>query len=633
MAEHPTETTGRALFVPRGRHLFVFDALVTLAAIVGAFALRFDLTDLAGTMRPYLPLALLPLLTQPATNIAFGLYRREWRYASLREVFGIIVAVGTATLINSVLFIAAVALALPGAAGFPRSFWPLEALLAVTMIGGSRLALRWYLETNGGSRPSYAEATPTLVYGAGDAGAAVTRMSTRDPSLRLRVVGFLDDDGAKRRSLVMGRVVYGTIEDLQEATERTGATQLVVAMPSAPGAVIRRAVDVGRGLGLEVRVVPPLSELMGDPNDATRIRRVQVEDLLRREPVRADLEELAGYLNGMSVLVTGAGGSIGSELCRQIQSLGPRTLTLADNSEYALWRIEHELARRRTDSAQVRAALVDIRSRRAVDRMVANARPDVVFHAAALKHVPMCELYPSEAAQTNVMGTQNLLAAAETYGVARLVLISSDKAVLSTSVMGATKRAAEMLVTASAMRSSRPYVSVRFGNVLGSSGSVVPIFEEQIARGGPVTITHPDATRYFMTIPEAVTLILQSASAPEAGETYVLDMGEPVRILDLARDIARMAGVDPDQLPVTYTGLRPGERLHEALLFDEETASRTGHARIWRARMERATTPDAQASCEAVVTAALEHDDRGVRESLLRMGVLHIGEPGTPLPA
>lgn len=608
---------------------------MTFVAVVGAFALRFDASDVSGKMAPYLPVALLPIVVQPATNLAYGLYRREWRYASLREVFGITAAVATATVVNTLFFLAAAQLNLPGTTGFPRGFWPLEALLALALVGGGRLGLRWYLETNGRSGGTDDErGVATLVYGAGEAGTAVTRMSERDESLRLRIVGFLDDDRSKRRMVVMGQRVHGTIDDLAAAVRKTGARQLVVAMPSAPGTTIRRAVEAGRALNLDVRVVPPLSELMGDPGTTSRIRPVKVEDLLRREPVQADLEELAGYLNGMSVLVTGAGGSIGSELCRQILSLGPRTLITADNNEYSLWQIERQLsARKRAEVPELHAALVDVRSRRAVDRLMATTRPNVVFHAAALKHVPICEVHPSEAALTNVLGTRNVLSSAETYGVDRFVLISTDKAVRSASVMGATKRAAELLTTETARRSGRPYVSVRFGNVLGSSGSVVPIFEGQIARGEPVTITHPDATRYFMTIPEAVTLILQAASIPEIGETYVLDMGEPVRILDLARDIARMAGLDPDELEVVYTGLRPGERMHETLLFDDEAASRTTHERIWRARLEASVLGKITEGFEDLISAALEHDDRGVRENLARMGVLHVAEAVSSVPA
>ena len=622
-------------FVPRGRHLFVYDVLAALVAVIGAFALRFDASNVLHSMAPYLPVALLPVIIQPVTNYAYGLYRREWRYASLREVFGITAAVGTAAVVNTLLFLAAAEANLPGTAGFPRSFWPLEALLALTLIGGGRLGLRWYLETNGRSGGTDEErGIATLVYGAGEAGVAVTRMSQRHDSLRLRIVGFLDDDPSKRRMIVMGQPIYGTIADLAAAVHRTGARQLVVAMPSAPGATIRRAVESGRALELEVRVVPALSILMGDPGHVVRLRPVQVEDLLRREPVKADLEGLAGYLNGMSVLVTGAGGSIGSELCRQILSLGPRMLVAADNSEYALWQIERELRERnRAQIQDLHATLVDVRSRRAIDRLMATVRPNVVFHAAALKHVPICEIHPSEAALTNVLGTRNVLASAETYGVDRLVLISTDKAVRSSSVMGATKRAAELLTTAAAQRSGRPFVTVRFGNVLGSSGSVVPIFEEQITRGLPVTITHPDATRYFMTIPEAVTLILQAASVPEIGETYVLDMGEPVRILDLARDIARMAGKDPDQLEIRYTGLRPGERLHETLLFDGESVTQTSHERIWRTKPDASVVGAASELVDDLVTAALERDDRGVRENLARMGVLHVGEAAVPAKA
>ena len=601
-------------------------------AIVTAFALRFDSRNALESMLPYLPVALLPLLTRPALNAMFGLYRREWRYASLREAFVIAAAASTATVENVVIFSVASLLGIPGSAGFPRSFWLIEGLISLVLIGGSRLALRWHLETSGRSGGTEEErGIAALVYGAGTAGAAITRIGEMEQAARIRVMGFLDDDRSKRKMLVMGRPVLGTIDDLPAAVARTGARMLIVAMPVASGATTRRAVEAGKALKLDVRVVPPLGSLMGSPSEPLRIRAVRVEDLLRREPLQTNLEALAGYINGMSVLVTGAGGSIGSELCRQIMSLGPRALTAVDSNEYALWRVDRELrGRSRTENLDLRARLVDVRSRRGVDRLIAATRPSVVFHAAALKHVPICESHPSEAVLTNVVGTRSVLAGALTHGVERFVLISTDKAVRPTSVMGATKRAAELLTREAAQRSGRPYVSVRFGNVLGSSGSVVPIFEDQIARGVPVTITHPDATRYFMTIPEAVTLILQAAATPEVGETYVLDMGEPIRIVDLARDIARMAGLDPDRLEIAYTGLRPGERLHETL-FAADELSGLAQDRIWRSRPGPSLTVDSETWMGDLVAAAREHDDQGVRESLARMGVLTLGEPVSSL--
>lgn len=634
-ASHPSSTGGMTpgpRFVPRGRHLFLYDLAAISIAIVGAFALRFDANNVPAEMRPYLPVAFLPLFVQPVVNVIFGLYRREWRYASVREMIGITAAVGTGTVVSGVLFLILAAADAPSTTGMPRSFFVLEGLLSLILIGGGRFTLRWALENAGRSGETEEETAGarTLVYGAGEAGAAVARLSDRDPAMRLRIVGFLDDDDTKRGSRLLGVRIFGDLAKLGEVARRTHATQLVVAMPSAPGSIIRKAVDAGQELGLDVRIVPPLHQLLAGDERITRLRPVVLDDLLRREPVRADLEELADYLNGASVLITGGGGSIGSELARQIHALGPRHLTVADNSEVALWGVEQSLrSPGQTGGPTVSTVLCDVRSSSAVRRLVDAAQPDVVFHAAALKHVPICELQPAEACLTNVVGTRNVLEACERSAVGRFVLISTDKAVMPVSVMGATKRLAELLTIESAARVGRPYIAVRFGNVLGSSGSVVPIFQHQLSQGQPLTITHPDATRYFMTIPEAVTLILQAASEPDSGEVYILDMGEPVRIMDLATDIIRLSGADPDAVDIVFTGLRPGERLHETLFFDHETVDGTSHERIWRARSSprESITEPASRIVERLQVPTADSDDRAARELLLRSGVLLHPEP------
>jgi FlaA1/EpsC-like NDP-sugar epimerase len=405
-------------------------------------------------------------------------------------------------------------------------------------------------------------------------------------------------------------------------------------MPSAPGSVVRRAVDEGRRLGLTVSIVPHFHELLGHHDVVARVRPVRLEDLLRREPVEVDVEGLADYLNGATVLVTGGGGSIGSELARQIQSLGPRHLVIADNNEAALWRIERELIERHGSAGPaISALLCDIRSEASVSHLMRTAEPDVVFHAAALKHVPICELQPSEAVLTNVLGTQNVLDAAAASGVSRFVMISTDKAVQPVSVMGATKRVAEMLTLMKGPETGRPHMAVRFGNVLGSSGSVVPIFQRQLEQGLPVTVTHPDATRYFMTIPEAVSLILEAGASETVGDIFILDMGEPVRIVDLAEDMIRLSGLDRDKVEVVFTGLRPGERLEERLYYDHESMEQTAHHRILRvasgpsARVRR-PIPEIVAD---LIAAARTVDDRHVREILVRSGVFH-GRPERAAP-
>jgi FlaA1/EpsC-like NDP-sugar epimerase len=622
-------------FVPRGRHLFVYDIAATLLAIGIGFGLRFDTVAVASSISPFMPVALLPLLVMPPTYAIFGLYRREWRYASVQEMFTLAGAVLAGTILTVAVFEVLAYAGLGGTAGFPGSVFVTEALLSLALVGGGRFALRASLERRGVSGGTDEElGLPTIVYGAGETGATVARVAARDPDAGLNVVGFIDDDPAKHGSRLMGKRVFGGLDVLPKAARDTHARQLLVAMPTASGPAIRRAFERGQELGLQVRTVPHPRELLGGDSLAHRIRKVSVEDLLRRAPVEIDTDAVAGYLNGASVLVTGGGGSIGSELVRQILDVGPRLITIVDNHEEALWSIERELAERTANpDVDCELVLADIRSQEAVDAVIGRARPDVVFHAAALKHVPMVEHSPAEGAMTNVFGSQNVISACERLGVKRFVLISTDKAVEPISAMGATKRLAELLTVASARRTGRPYVAVRFGNVLASSGSVIPIFQRQLEQGRPITITHADATRYFMTIPEAVSLVLQAGSTPDSGVIFVLDMGEPVKIVDLARDLIRLSGLAEDQVPIVYTGLRAGERLHESLSHDHEITERTGHDSIMRVRANAVGVvgEELEALLGELEAATRRHDDDRVRE-LLR-GVAALSRPAAEAPA
>ena len=622
-------------FVPRGRHLFVYDIAATLLAIGIGFGLRFDTVAVASSISPFMPVALLPLLVMPPTYAIFGLYRREWRYASVQEMFTLAGAVLAGTILTVAVFEVLAYAGLGGTAGFPGSVFVTEALLSLALVGGGRFALRASLERRGVSGGTDEElGLPTIVYGAGETGATVARVAARDPDAGLNVVGFIDDDPAKHGSRLMGKRVFGGLDVLPKAARDTHARQLLVAMPTASGPAIRRAFERGQELGLQVRTVPHPRELLGGDSLAHRIRKVSVEDLLRRAPVEIDTDAVAGYLNGASVLVTGGGGSIGSELVRQILDVGPRLITIVDNHEEALWSIERELAERTANpDVDCELVLADIRSQEAVDAVIGRARPDVVFHAAALKHVPMVEHSPAEGAMTNVFGSQNVISACERLGVKRFVLISTDKAVEPISAMGATKRLAELLTVASARRTGRPYVAVRFGNVLASSGSVIPIFQRQLEQGRPITITHADATRYFMTIPEAVSLVLQAGSTPDSGVIFVLDMGEPVKIVDLARDLIRLSGLAEDQVPIVYTGLRAGERLHESLSHDHEITERTGHESIMRVRANAVGVvgEELEALLGELEAATRRHDDDRVRELLRRVAAL--SRPAAEAPA
>lgn len=617
-------------FIPRGRHLFVYDLLTTALAIAIAFAMRFDINNIALTLGPYLPAALLPLLTYPPTYVAFGLYRREWQYASVREMIAIAAAVLVGTGITIVAFLGLALADVPGTTGFPRSVFFIEGLLNLALLGGGRFLLRASLDRRTDAEGD-APAVLTLVYGAGEAGATIARLATRDPAAGMRVVGFLDDDERKQDSRMLGQRVFGGLGRLEAAATRTGAERLLIAMPSASGSSVRRALEAGQRLGLDVRTVPPLRELVSGVQ-LSKVRPVRVDDLLRRDPVQIDMSVLVGALNGASVVVTGGGGSIGTELVRQILMLGPRQLTIVDNHEWALWEIERETTdvARPIEGTRIEGVLVDVRSAGAIDGVIRRARPSIVFHAAALKHVPLVERFPLEGIHTNVLGTYNVLKACESAGVPRFLLISTDKAVEPVSVMGATKRVAELLTLASARRTGRSYAAVRFGNVLGSSGSVIPTLEGQLRAGLPLTITHRDASRYFMTIGEAVSLILEAGATSASGEIYVLDMGQPVRILDLARDLVRLAGIEPDRVEYVYTGLRPGERLHETLFFKGEAAEQTSHDGILRARPAWGTPADAELdSFVALMSDAVRDQDEAEARRLLTIAVEHHPHPTT----
>ncbi len=605
----------------RVRYLLVIDLVGIALAAYLALAFRLDRVS-APALVPAFPLLLVLLLSvRTGVNYLLGLYSRHWRYASAPELgrivgvtaFGSLVAMATfygTSLIN-------------GSAvtdGFPRSFWPIELLLAVAILGGVRFGIRMAADSVVSSATPTAgvQRRPTLLYGAGDAGVLVSRSASRYPKSGVRPVGFLDDDPGLSGSIIAGLRVYGGRAAMAQAVAATGATDLLITMPSASGAAVRGVLEAGMALGLDVRTVPPITDLLDGSVDASRIRRVRVEDLLRRPIVSEHAVNVEEIVRGRTVVITGGGGSIGSELARQVFALGPRRLVLVDRAESPLYLIQRELEDRRSrghGSGELRIHLANVASRVAMDRIIGAESPSVIFHAAAYKHVPMMEEHPSDAAYVNVNGTMVLLDAAVAADVDRFVFVSTDKAVRPSSVMGASKRIGEMLVADTARRSGRPYVSVRFGNVLGSTGSVVPIFQEQLESGQPLTITHPDMTRYFMTIPEAVWLILDAAALGRSGDLFVLNMGEPVRVMDLARDLVRLAGRDPSSQPIKTIGLRPGEKLHEELFYDAESVEPTLSPNVLR------TTPlwfppSIREDVREILAHATGADDARLREAL-----------------
>lgn len=556
------------------RSLFALghDAVAVVVAWLAAYWLRFNLDiphpyhEAALNAAPWLVVVYVPVFW------VARLYRGIWRYASLDDLKRILLAVGTAAVIVG----AANALLHP--VGVPRSVLILHPLLLAGVMSGSRLLYRGWKEHRLYGALQLA-GKPVLVLGAGDAAADLLRELAR--SAQWRVVGLLDDNPAKAGRQINGVRVLGDINCIDELAGAMDVAHAIVAMPGASAAHRRRAAETASRAGLQVLTVPAFEDLLSGRVSISEVRKVELEDLLGREQVQLDDEGLHRLLTGKVVLVTGAGGSIGSELCRQIARFEPGLLVFYELSEYALYAIEQEFSRR-AEACPVACVVGDVKDEPRLAATFARYRPDVVFHAAAYKHVPMMENENAwEAVRNNVMGTLRVARAAVAAGVGEFVMISTDKAVNPTNVMGATKRLAEMACQSlQAGGAATRFVMVRFGNVLGSSGSVIPKFREQIARGGPITVTHPDIIRYFMLIPEAAQLVLQAGLMGRGGEIFVLDMGEPVKIVDLARDLIRLSGFSEEEIRIEFTGLRPGEKLYEELLADGEATLPTPHPKL-----------------------------------------------------
>ena len=614
--------TRKSLSSIRNRFVLVGDIGLVLIAVLGSFALRLD----ASNLPYYFPAAALMCAVALAVKIPtyyfFGLYRRLWIYASTGELRLITAAVSTASVLTSGVMFALISLNLVQP-GMPRSALGIDWLLSLILIGGSRFALRMLSEQTAARDGN---AKRVLIVGAGDAGALVVRELQKTSQLNLVPVGFLDDDPAKQGHEIYGVRVIGRIKRLAQVLEERRVDEVVIAIPSAPGSVVRLVSDVCRLKGIPSRTMPGIYELLGGKVSVSRLREVDITDLLRRDPVRVNDEVVGQALESKRVLVTGAGGSIGRELCRQIARRGPAELVLLGHGENSIFEVLLELKEDFPGLLLV-PVIADVRDRDRLDAVFAEHRPEVVFHAAAHKHVPLMEVNSAEAVTNNVFGTQNMVETAARLGVERFVLISTDKAVRPASVYGATKRLAEMLVLEAARRWNMPFTVVRFGNVLGSRGSIIPLFKAQIARGGPLTITHPEMRRFFMTIPEAVYLVLQAASMGRGGETFVLNMGEPVRILDLAQDLIRLSGLEPGRdIEIAFTGTRPGEKLTEELWETGTPLENTSHPDIFRlAVRERPTQPPTPAVLSALAEACRQDDT----DAILR--ILTESIPGTSI--
>jgi FlaA1/EpsC-like NDP-sugar epimerase len=590
---------------------FAHDVTAAAAAWALAFWLRFNLDippEFEKLMLQRLPWVVLVYAT---AFWALGLYRGLWRYASLPDLRLIIFAVGIG------------ALALPGLFNIirfgmatPRTVYLLTPLLLVLMMGGSRLLYRAWKEGHFGSLVTKPGATSVLVLGAGAAAAILLKELAANPAWR--VVGLLDDDPRKKGAELLGEKVLGSIADVGRIADRLGVTHAIIAMPGASHAARKRALDLCARNGMSVMTVPAIADIVSGKVSVSALRKVELDDLLGRDAVQLDDAGLHAFLDGKRVLVTGAGGSIGSELCRQIARFAPACLVLFDSSEFALYSIEQEF-RDRHAQMQVAGVIGDAKDEARVREVFLRFRPQVVFHAAAYKHVPLMEDENAfQAVLNNVLSTIVVARAAGEVACEKFVLVSTDKAVNPTNVMGASKRVAEIACQALQAHSSTQLVIVRFGNVLGSTGSVVPRFRDQIAAGGPVTVTHPEMRRYFMSIPEAAQLVLQAAMMGRGGQIFVLDMGEPVRIADLARDLIRLSGLSENDIRVEYTGLRPGEKLFEEPLADAETTLPTPHPKL---RVAKARAPQIDGFLDELLAWLGECEDRsapGVRARLKR---------------
>lgn len=565
----------------RNRYVLAGDLALIIVSVMGSFALRLDVGQLPFYFPAILVMSGVALVVKTSTYYFFGLYRRLWVYASTHELRLITVAVTTASVLTSgvMLILISAGLVLPG---MPRSALGIDWLISLVLIGGSRFALRILAEQSAASRGTKG-GRRALIIGAGDAGALVVRELQKSSQLNLIPIGFLDDDRAKQKHEIYGVPVIGFVHDIADILDNRRIDEVIFAIPSAPGRIVRLVNDACRIKGISSRTMPGLYELIGGRVSVNRLREVDITDLLRREPVTIDDKLVGSSLSGKRVLVTGAGGSIGSEICRQAARWNPSELVLLGHGENSIFEILLEV-QGNYPSLSIHPLIADVRDSARIQSIFDAYRPEVVFHAAAHKHVPLMEINIEEAITNNVLGTRNVTQAAVKSNVQRFVLISTDKAVRPVSVMGATKRMAEMIVLDAAQRGEHSFTVVRFGNVLGSRGSVVPLFKQQIARGGPVTVTHPDMMRYFMTIPEAVHLVMQASAMGQGGEVFLLNMGQQVKILDLAEDLIRLSGLEPGRdIEIIFTGIRPGEKLSEDLWEDGMRSQPTEHSEIFRA--------------------------------------------------
>lgn len=542
--------------------LFVLDSIIVLGSVFLSFRLVTE--GLIRNIHALTVTALLSLAAYYVFSYFLNLYWRDWEYASVYEVITVVKCVSAAVIVSTITGIVWFKTLVTWQ--FVVVLW----LLLVCAVGGVRLSMRIFREYFVDS-VVMENAKPTLIVGAGAAGTLLVRQMLMHPKMRMMPVAFVDDDPEKQRKDIYGVRILGTTKDIEKIVQQMGITKVVIAMPSLPNKKLNEVYDVARKTGAECVILPNIDEVMSGNLHVQQLRNVEIEDLLGRDPVELDQTLIEKQLRGKRILVTGAGGSIGSEICRQVSSFRPKELIILGHGENSIYQLNMELLGKYAEHFRITPVIADVQDRKRIFEVMEKYRPDVVYHAAAHKHVPLMEINPREAVKNNILGTRNVAEAANHAKVKTFVMISTDKAVNPPNIMGATKRLCEMIVQDMATKSdSTKYVAVRFGNVLGSRGSVIPLFKKQIAKGGPITVTHPDIVRYFMTIPEAAQLVIQAGSLARGGEIFVLDMGKPVRIVDLAKNLIRLSGYSEDDIEIKFTGLRPGEKMYEELLNEGE---------------------------------------------------------------
>ena len=542
--------------------LFVLDSIIVLGSVFLSFRLVTE--GLIRNIHALTVTALLSLTAYYVFSYFLNLYWRDWEYASVYEVITVVKCVSAAVIVSTI----------EGIVWFKTlvtwQFVVVLWLLLVCAVGGIRLSMRIFREYFVDS-VVMENAKPTLIVGAGAAGTLLVRQMLMHPKMRMMPVAFVDDDQEKQRKDIYGVRILGTTKDIEKIVQQMGITKVVIAMPSLPNKKLNEVYDIARKTGAECVILPNIDEVMSGNLHVQQLRNVEIEDLLGRDSVELDQTLIEKQLRGKRILVTGAGGSIGSEICRQVSSFRPKELIILGHGENSIYQLNMELLGKYAEHFRITPVIADVQDRKRIFEVMEKYRPDVVYHAAAHKHVPLMEINPREAVKNNILGTRNVAEAANHAKVKTFVMISTDKAVNPPNIMGATKRLCEMIVQDMATKSdSTKYVAVRFGNVLGSRGSVIPLFKKQIAKGGPITVTHPDIVRYFMTIPEAAQLVIQAGSLARGGEIFVLDMGKPVRIVDLAKNLIRLSGYSEDDIEIKFTGLRPGEKMYEELLNEGE---------------------------------------------------------------